>query len=156
MSSYFQKTPKEHIQRLRRVFQKLWEAGLKLKPSKCEFFRTRISYLGHVVSKDGVETDPKKIEAIKNWPTPESVTDVRSFLGFTNHYHRFIKRYEQIARPLYKLISGKNAQLKKKTVKWNSDHEYAFQKNFVVILQFYLMIITIKDSYYTLMLVNWI
>ena len=73
----FLKTPKEHIQRLRGVFQKLWEAGLKLKPSKCEFFRTRISYLGHIVSKDGIETDPKKVTAIKNWPT--SVTDVRSF-----------------------------------------------------------------------------
>ena len=57
----FSKTPKEHIQRLRGVFQKLWEAGLKLKPSKCEFFRTRISYLGHIVSKDGIETDPKKV-----------------------------------------------------------------------------------------------
>ena len=76
----------------------------------------------------GVETDPKKIEAIKNWPTPESVTNVRSFLRFTNHYCRFIKRYAQIARPLYKLISGKNAKLKKKTVNWNSDHESAFQK----------------------------
>ena len=61
----FSKTPKEHIQRLRGVFQKLREAGLKLKPSKCEFFKTRISYLGHVVSKDGIETDPKKVNAIK-------------------------------------------------------------------------------------------
>ena len=56
----FSKAPKEHIQRLRGVFQKLWEAGLKLKPSKCKFFRTRISYLGHIVLKDGIETDPKK------------------------------------------------------------------------------------------------
>ena len=61
----FSKTPEEHIQRLRGVFQKLWEAGLKLKPSKCEFFRTRISYLGHIVSKDGIETDPKKVNAIE-------------------------------------------------------------------------------------------
>ena len=56
----FSKTSKEHIQRLRGVFQKLWEAGLKLKPSNCEFFRTRISYLSHIVSKDGIETDHKR------------------------------------------------------------------------------------------------
>ena len=106
----FSKTPREHIQRLRGVFQRLWETGLKLKPSKCEFFRTRISYLGHIVSKDGIETDPKKVKAIKNWPIPVSVTDVRSFLGFTNHYSRFIKGYAQIAKPLYKLISGRKQQ----------------------------------------------
>ena len=110
----FSKTPEEHIPRLRGVFQKLWEAGLKLKPSKCEFFRTRISYLGHIVLKDGIEMDPKKVNAIKNWPIPASVTDVRSFLGFTNHYCRFIKGYAQIAKPLYKLISGKNRKLKRK------------------------------------------
>ena len=124
----FSKTPKEHIQRLRGVFQKLWEAGLKLKPSKCEFFRTRISYLGHVVSKNGIETDPKKINAIKNLPTPISVTDVRSFLGFTNHYHRFIRRYAQIAKPLYKLISEKNSKLKKKIIEWNLDCDLAFKE----------------------------
>ena len=122
----FSKTPKEHIQRLRGVFQKLWEAGLKLKPSKCEFFKTKITYLGHVVSKDGIGTDPRKVEAITNWPIPKSVTYVRSFLGFTNHYHRFIRKYTQITRPLYKLISGKNAKLKKKTVEWSSTCHLAF------------------------------
>ena len=105
----------------------MWEAGLKLKPSKCEFFRTRISYLGHIVSKDGIETDPKKVKAIKNWPVPISVTDVRSFLGFTNHYHRFIRGYAQIAKPLYKLISGKNSKLKKKAIEWNLDCDLAFK-----------------------------
>ena len=124
----FSKTPKEHIQRLRGVFQKFWEAGLKLKPSKCEFFRNRISYLGHIVSKDGIETDPKKVKAIKNWPIPVSVTDIRSFLGFTNHYRRFIKGYAQIAKPLYKLISGKNSKLKKKTIDWSLDYDLVFKE----------------------------
>ena len=63
----FAKIPKEHLQRLRGVFQKLHEAGLKLKPKKCEFFKTKILYLGHIVSRDGIECDPKKIEDIKNW-----------------------------------------------------------------------------------------
>ena len=57
---------------LRSVLQKLRAAGLKLKPSKCKFFKDRISYLGHIVSKDGVETDPKKIEVIVDWPVPKN------------------------------------------------------------------------------------
>ena len=65
---------------------------------------------------------------LKNWPIPTSVIDVRSFLGFTNHYHRFIKGYAQIAKPLYKLISGKNSKLKKKTVDWSLDCDLAFKE----------------------------
>ena len=79
----FSKTPDEHIERLRGVLQKLQNVGLKLKPSKCEFFKERISYLGHIVSKNGVETDPKKIQVILDWPRPQTVYHVRSFLGFT-------------------------------------------------------------------------
>ena len=82
----FSKTPKEHIDRLRGVFHKLFLAGLKLKPKKCEFFKSKIAYLGHIVSAKGIETDPKKVEAVKNWTVPKTVTDVRSFLGFTNYY----------------------------------------------------------------------
>ena len=61
----FSKTPKEHIKRLRGVFTKLVAAGLKLKPKKCEFFKSRIAYLGHIVSSKGIETDPKKVEAVR-------------------------------------------------------------------------------------------
>ena len=115
----FSKTPKEHIERLRGVFQKLHEAGLKLKPKKCGFFKTKISYLGHIVSRDGIECDPKKIEAIKNWKRPVTVHDVRSFLGFINCYRRFIHKYAHIAQPLNKLISSDNATKKNKEVDWN-------------------------------------
>ena len=62
----FSKTPEEHIERLRGVFEKLSAAGLRLKPSKYEFFKSQVTYLGHIVSKNGIETDPKNIEAIKN------------------------------------------------------------------------------------------
>ena len=122
----FSKTPKEHIQRLRGVFQKLHEAGLKLKLKKCEFFKTKISYLGHIVSRDGIECDPKKIEAIQNWKRPITVYDVRSFLGFTNYYRRFIHRYAQMSHPLNKLISGENATKKQKKVDWDEKCEEAF------------------------------
>ena len=72
----FSKTPEEHIQRLRGMFEKLSAAGLQLKPSKCKFFKSQITYLGHIVSKDGIETDPKKVTAINEWPVPRTVTEV--------------------------------------------------------------------------------
>ena len=93
----FSKTPKEHIERLRRVFAKLVAAGLKLKPKKCEYFKSKIAYLGHIVSSKGIETDPKKVEAVKNWTVPRMVMDVQSFLGFTNYYRRFIKDDAKVA-----------------------------------------------------------
>ena len=77
----FSDTKKEHLKRLEAVFQKLITAGLKLKPSKCHFFREEIEYLGHVVSGKGISTNPKKVEAVAKWPTPQTVYDVRSFLG---------------------------------------------------------------------------
>ena len=123
----FSKTPEEHIERLRGVFEKLAAADLRLKPSKCEFFKFRVAYLGNIVSKDSIETDPKKIEAIEKWPVPKTVTEVRSFLGFTNCYHKFIPRYAQVAKPINQLVSGGNANKKKTLVDWTSDCQVAFE-----------------------------
>ena len=66
-------------------------------------------YLGYVVSENGVQTDPKKVETIQKWPIPANITEVCSFLRFTNYYCRFIRKYVQVDKPLYKLISGENA-----------------------------------------------
>ena len=82
--------------------------------------------MGHIVSKDGVETDPKKVKVIREWPTPETVYDVRSFLGFTNYYRKFLFRYSKIARPLHELTSGENAKKKKAPVQWEQKHQVAF------------------------------
>ena len=120
--------PKEHIETLRGVFNKLVQAGLKLKPKKCEFFKSKISYLGHIVSPKGIETDPRKVEAVRTWVVPKTVTDIRSFLGFTNYYRRFIKDYAKIAKPLNMLISGENASKKRKPIEWNDDCQEAFNK----------------------------
>ena len=68
----FSKMPKEHIERLRGVFEKLSAAGLRLKPSKCKFFKSQIAYLGHIVSKDGIEMEKKRITAIQEWPIPKN------------------------------------------------------------------------------------
>ena len=104
------------------------EAGLRLKPGKCEFFRPQLEYLGHVVSKEGIETNPKKMAAIVNWPRPITVTQVWSFLGFCNYYRKFIKHYAQVAKPLYQMVSGDNAKAKKKEVEWSKECEEAFLK----------------------------
>ena len=122
----FSRTPAEHINRLRKVFEKLDEAGLRLKPSKCEFFKDRLEYLGHIVCKDGIETNSKKIMAIVKWPRPKNITQVRSFLGFCNYYRKFIKNYAQIAKPLYTLIMGDNAKKKTNEVQWTDTCEQAF------------------------------
>ena len=82
----FSKTLEEHLMRLQAVFEKLKKAELKLKPSKCQFLKQELTYLGHIISKNGIQTDSKKIEAIRKWPMPTNITEVQSFLGFTNYY----------------------------------------------------------------------
>ena len=110
------------------MFQKLREAGLKLQPSKCQLFKTSLLYLGHIVSEDGIRTDPRKVEAVHQWPVPVTVTDVRSFLGLTNYYRRFLEGYAKIVRPLNNLISGENADKKKTLVEWTPECQEAFEK----------------------------
>ena len=87
----FVRSPSDMTERLSHVLSKLVHAGLKLKPSKCNFYARQVHFLGHVVSTEGVNTDPKKISAIVDWPTPISVTDIRSFLGLCSYYRKSIK-----------------------------------------------------------------
>ena len=127
----FSDTKEEHLKRLEVVFQKLCAAGLKLKPSKCFFFREEIEYLGHVVSGKGISTNPKKIEAVSKWPTPKTVYDVRSFLGFVGYYRRFIKNFSRITKPIREVITGLENQSKrsaKKTyIEWSDAADVAFE-----------------------------
>ena len=90
-------------------------------------FKDQISYLGHIVLKNGIETDPKKLNDILHWPVPKTVHDVRSFLGFTNYYRKFIYKYAQKARPLNVLISGDNAKKKYKRITWMPEHQQSFE-----------------------------
>ena len=126
----FSDTKEEHIKRLEAVFQKLMAAGLKLKPTKCFFFRDEIEYLGHVVSGKGISTNPKKIEAVTKWPTPKTVYDVRSFLGFVGYYRQFIKNFSKITKPIREVITGLENQSKraaKKTyIEWTDLANAAF------------------------------
>ena len=128
----FSDTKEEHLKRLEAVFQKLCAAGLKLKPSKCFFFKEEIEYLGHVVSGKGISTNPKKIEAVSKWFTPRTVYDVRSFLGFVGYYRRFIKNFSKITKPIREVITGLENQSKraaKKTyIEWSDAADTAFEQ----------------------------
>jgi hypothetical protein len=93
----------EHLEIMREVFERLRKAGLKLAVNKCFIGRKEVKYLGHYVSADGVRVDPKKISAVKDYPIPATVTQVRAFLGLAGYYRRFCKGFSEIARPLHYL-----------------------------------------------------
>ena len=98
----FSKDLASHLERLEAVFQKMEEAGLKLKPSRCELSQWQIAYLGHIVSSRGIATDEGKIEAIKKWSVLTNITEVQSFLGFMGYYCQFIQKITQVAQLLQK------------------------------------------------------
>ena len=118
----FSKNFSEHLCRLEQVCERIQQAGLKLKPSKCKLFQQQVTFLGHVVSKDGLATDPDKIEAVVNWPVPTNVSQLRSFLGFCSYYRRFIASFSAIASPLFNLTKKGVPYL------WIEDCQNAFEK----------------------------
>ena len=113
----FSDTEKEHVKRLAAVFECFHEHGLKLKPSKCEFFKEEINYLGHRVSANGMIPGTDNLDGIAAMAPPTTATGIRQFLGATGFYRRFIKGYVRITQPLNDLISDKNSKLKLETVK---------------------------------------
>ena len=131
----FSSTFEEHLQRLQAVFENLEKHNLKLKPSKCKFFKERVVYLGHLVSAEGIHVDPTKTEAVINWPVPKCTKDARKFLGFSGYYRRFVEGYATIARPLNDLLVGHPASpeaKKKKSAKptpfvWGDDQQKSFE-----------------------------
>ena len=90
----------EHLRHLQLVFDILKEKQLYAKASKCELFRERIRFLGFIIEQSMIKTDPAKIEAIKTWPEPTTVQEVRSFLGLANFYRKFIHNHSKLAKPL--------------------------------------------------------
>ncbi|WVZ88489.1 hypothetical protein U9M48_035006 [Paspalum notatum var. saurae] len=114
-------TFEEHLQHIQLVLEVLAKDQWKVKLSKCTFASQQIAYLGHLISAQGVATDPSKIAAVTNWPTPKSVKELRSFLGLAGYYRRFVRHFGVIARPLNDLLK------KGALFIWTSQHEKAFQ-----------------------------
>ena len=122
----FSDTPEEHLWRMRVVFDRLHEHGFKLKPSKCEVFRSEINYLAHHVSQKGVLPSKKNLESIAQCPPPDTYTKVKSFVGLVGHYRCFIKGFAKIAAPLYDLTSGNNKDKKSEHVDLSPEARKAF------------------------------
>ena len=110
------------IANLDKVLTKLGEAGLKLKPRKCQLFAREVEFLGHVISSEGIKTDPKKTKAVQEWPKPTNVHEVRSFLGFCSYYRRFIRSFAEVAKPLYRLCEKQQNLYGQKTAMKHSNY----------------------------------
>ena len=111
----------QHLEHLEIVFSHLWEAGLKMKHSKCDFFKSEIHYLGHLISPEGISPLPNKLDSIKHMPVPKSAKEIKQFLGLTGYYRKFVPRFADISRPLTTLM--------KKDVKfeWTSACQKSFE-----------------------------
>jgi hypothetical protein len=119
----FTKTFKEHLVVLEQIFKRLREEGLYLKPRKCTFAADRVTFLGFIVDKEGLRTDPIKVEAIASYPRPRNRTEIRAFLGLAMYYRRFVKNFANIAEPLNDLLK-KNPR----TRFWTAKHQKAFDQ----------------------------
>jgi transposase InsO family protein len=118
----YSKDRKEHTEHVKKVLQRLREAGLQADIRKCEFSVTKTKYLGFIVSTEGLQVDPEKIQTIANWVAPTTIKGLQSFLGFCNFYRRFIEGYSRITKPLH--------QLTRKDIPYdfNAKCQEAFQK----------------------------
>ena len=114
------RTFEEHIDTLREVFRRLRDARLRLNADKCKFCVNRLKYLGHVIDRTGIQTDPEKTDAIAKWPEPKNVRQVRQFIGLASWYRRFIKDFATLATPLTALTKKKAAWA------WGENEQRAF------------------------------
>ncbi|CAF3794553.1 unnamed protein product [Rotaria sordida] len=113
----------DHLNHLELVLQQLHNSGLTLKINKCHFCKTHLKYLGHIVSKEGIQPDPDQLRAVREYPVPTKLKAVRSFLGLTSYYRRFIKNYATIAEPLLALTRNSDS----KSFQWTQACQDAFE-----------------------------
>jgi len=121
----FGRSKTEHDNNLYDVLQTLRQNNIKLSREKCSFKKSSVKYLGHIISKDGISTDPEKIKAVKNWPQPKTMKELNRFLGFANYYRKFVKNYSDSIRPLEDLATKEKKQKLSKLI-WLEVHEKSF------------------------------
>jgi hypothetical protein len=100
----FSKTPKEHLKHFEEILQQLDKAGLCIRASKCQLWRSKVEYLGFIARKQGLRVNPPKLEAIKNFPILEEIQDVEAFLGLVGYFRIFLTSFANRAEPLYCLL----------------------------------------------------
>lgn len=122
-----------HYKDIKCIIKLLYDANMRLSREKSSFFQSSIEYLGFLVTKNGITTCNDKVEAINKFPTPKTVKELRSFLGLSNYYRRFIKDYAAIAKPLTSILRGSIGQISSKksgntSIIFNIEADNAFKQ----------------------------
>ena len=126
--SCFTPTLSEHFSTLKSLFRAQRRAGLTLQPEKCQLFKKKIEFLGHVVSQEGIHTNQKHIDAIVTWPLPTNLKEIQNFLGKTGYYRKYVRNYATIAAPLMKLVNKENLKQKTKTFELSDVEKNSFEQ----------------------------
>ena len=115
-------TFERHLERLEIVMNRLQRADQKINPVKCKLFQLRTKFLGHIVSRKGIEPDPEKVRAVVDWPTPRNLTEARGFVALASYYRRFVDSFAEIAHHYHLLIQ------KNKPFVWRDAQQEAFER----------------------------
>lgn len=129
----FSEDEESHTENIKKIFQTLESANVKIQLDKCEFYKNQVEFLGFIVSADGIKTNPSKVKSILEFPYPKTLRDLRSFLGLSGYYRRFVKDYAGIAKPLTSLLRGEEGRVsssasRKKAVQLDTEAIEAFEK----------------------------
>lgn len=129
----YSKNEADHAKHIETIFETLRKANMKVQLDKCKFFQTEVVFLGFIISASGIKTNPEKVKAILDFPKPETLKELRSFLGLSGYYRRFVNDYAKLAKPLTALLRGEEGRVSKtksakSPVHLNDEAIKAFQK----------------------------
>jgi hypothetical protein len=124
----YSKTREEHVKHVKKIIEALEEAQLYLKGEKCEFFKQEVTFLGYVITPNGMQMDKSKVEAVEKWEYPTSIKELQRFLGFANFYRRFIKNYAKESAKLYEFLKKESKHVDGTKLIWTPEHRLCFDK----------------------------